>query len=164
MTCIGAGMLLFGLVRPDGTYLVDVLGPSMVTALGIGLSFVPVTIAATSGVARAEAGLASGLVNTSRQVGGSLGLAVLATLAQGRTADLMRAGAGASDGADRGLPPRVRRRRRLRPGRARSWRSPSSAASRARARAARPPRRPTPSTRRRRLSSAAMPAQRARCE
>jgi EmrB/QacA subfamily drug resistance transporter len=103
MTCIGIGMLLFGLVRTDGTYLADVLGPSLITALGIGLAFVPVTIAATSGVARAEAGLASGLVNTSRQVGGSLGLAVLATLAQGRTAGLVRAGAGASDALTTGF-------------------------------------------------------------
>ena len=103
MTCIGVGMLLFGLVRPDGTYLVDVLGPSVVTALGIGLSFVPVTIAATSGVARAEAGLASGLVNTSRQVGGSLGLAVLATLAQSRTAGLARAGASAGEALTTGF-------------------------------------------------------------
>jgi EmrB/QacA subfamily drug resistance transporter len=88
MSSIAVGMLLFAQVRVDGTYLVDVLVPSLFAAAGIGLSFVPVTIAATSGVAGREAGLASGLVNTSRQVGGSLGLALLATLATQRSADV----------------------------------------------------------------------------
>lgn len=88
MSSIGLGMLLFAQVRVDGTYLVDVLVPSLLAAMGIGFSFVPVTIAATAGVASGEAGLASGLVNTSRQVGGSLGLALLATFATQRSADL----------------------------------------------------------------------------
>ena len=88
MASIGAGMLLFAQVRVDGTYPVDVLVPSLLASAGIGFSFVPVTIAATAGVAGPEAGLASGLVNTSRQVGGSLGLALLATLATQRSADL----------------------------------------------------------------------------
>ncbi len=85
---IAVGMLLFSRVSPDGTYLADVLAPSLLCAAGIGFSFVPVTIAATTGVDPSESGLASGLVNTSRQVGGSLGLAVLATIATTRTADL----------------------------------------------------------------------------
>jgi sugar phosphate permease len=63
-----------------------------VTTTGLGLSFVPVTIAAVAGVDRSEAGLASGLVNTSRQVGGSLGLAALATIATQRTSDLAAGG------------------------------------------------------------------------
>ena len=88
MVLIAAGMLLFAQVRVDGTYLVDVLAPSLLAAAGLGLAFVPVTIAATAGVRGPEAGLASGLVNTSRQVGGSLGLALLATLATQRSADL----------------------------------------------------------------------------
>jgi hypothetical protein len=70
-----------------GSYLVDVLVPSLFAAAGIGFSFVPATIAATAGVAGPESGLASGLVNTSRQVGGSLGLALLATFATQRSAD-----------------------------------------------------------------------------
>ncbi|UTI62850.1 MFS transporter [Paraconexibacter antarcticus] len=86
MASITLGMLLFTGVSADGTYVGDVLAPSILCAAGIGFSFVPVTIAATTGVARAESGLASGLVNTFRQVGGSLGLALLATFATQRTA------------------------------------------------------------------------------
>jgi predicted MFS family arabinose efflux permease len=92
MTLIGVGMLLFTGVSPDGSYVGDVLLPGVVTTTGLGLSFVPVTIAAVAGVQRSEAGLASGLVNTSRQVGGSLGLAALATIATQRTSDLAGAG------------------------------------------------------------------------
>jgi predicted MFS family arabinose efflux permease len=88
MALIGAGMLLFARIAPDGGYVSDVLGPALLCSAGIGFSFVPVTIAATTGVRRTEAGLASGLVNTSRQMGGSLGLALLATLATQRTAGL----------------------------------------------------------------------------
>jgi predicted MFS family arabinose efflux permease len=95
MALLGTGMLLFTGLSPHGSYVSDVLLPGVITTTGLGLSFVPVTIAAVAGVARSEAGLASGLVNTSRQVGGSLGLAALATLATQRTADL--AGAGGID-------------------------------------------------------------------
>jgi len=92
MALIAVGMALFARVAVDGSWAGDVLVPGVLTAAGLGLSFVPVTIAAVSGVARTEAGLASGLVNTARQVGGSLGLAILATLATQRTADLARGG------------------------------------------------------------------------
>ncbi len=88
MTLIAIGMLLFTGIGPTGDYLSDVLAPSLLCAAGIGFAFVPVTIAATAGVERHDAGLASGLVNTSRQMGGSLGLALLATVATQRTADL----------------------------------------------------------------------------
>ena len=84
MGTIALGMLLFTRVPPDGGYLSDVLAPALLCAAGIGFSFVPVTIAATAGVRRTEAGLASGLVNTSRQMGGSIGLALLATVATQR--------------------------------------------------------------------------------
>ncbi|MFL5847022.1 MAG: MFS transporter [Solirubrobacteraceae bacterium] len=81
MGCVALGMLLFSGVSPGGSYAADVMVPGVLTALGLGLSFVPVTVAAMSGVAGQQAGLASGLVNTSRQLGGSLGLAILATVA-----------------------------------------------------------------------------------
>jgi EmrB/QacA subfamily drug resistance transporter len=88
MGLIALGMLLFTGLEPHGSYLADVLVPSLLCSAGIGFSFVPVTIAATAGVARTEAGLASGLVNTSRQMGGSVGLALLAAVATQRTAAL----------------------------------------------------------------------------
>lgn len=65
----------------DGTFLTFVLGPSVVSAIGIGMCFVPLGTAATTDVAPGETGMASGLLNSSRQVGGSLGLAVLVTVA-----------------------------------------------------------------------------------
>jgi sugar phosphate permease len=69
-----------------------VLGPSLLAAVGLGLSFVPVTIAAVTATKPQEAGLASGLVNTAQQVGGALGLAILATVANTRTKDLLAGG------------------------------------------------------------------------
>ena len=86
MALIAAGMLLFTRIDADGRYMSDVLAPALLCSAGIGFSFVPVTIAATAGVQRGDAGLASGLVNTSRQMGGSVGLALLATVATQRTA------------------------------------------------------------------------------
>jgi EmrB/QacA subfamily drug resistance transporter len=81
MLLIAGGLLWFGQISPGGSFLADVLGPSLVAAVGLGFAFVPQTIAAVSGVDEHEAGLASGLINTSQQVGGALGLAVLSTVA-----------------------------------------------------------------------------------
>jgi len=89
---IAAGLFWFSQVSTDGSFAGDVLGPSILAAIGLGLSFVPVTIAAVTGIQPREAGLASGLVNTSQQVGGALGLAILATIANTRTGDILRAG------------------------------------------------------------------------
>jgi EmrB/QacA subfamily drug resistance transporter len=86
MTLIAVGMVLFAGIDADGAYLSDVFVPALLCSAGIGFSFVPVTIAATTGVDRKEAGLASGMVNTSRQMGGSVGLALLATIATQTTA------------------------------------------------------------------------------
>ncbi|MGI5451223.1 MFS transporter [Streptomyces sp. CA-243310] len=79
------GLAWFALISPDGSFLTDVLGPSLVTSVGAGLVLAPVAAAATTGVAPREAGMASGLMNSSRQLGGSVGLAVLATVAARRT-------------------------------------------------------------------------------
>jgi MFS family permease len=80
-----AGMGWFALISPDGGFLGDVLGPSLVASVGLGLCLGPVAAAATTGVAAREAGMASGLLNSARQLGGCVGLAALATLAAGRT-------------------------------------------------------------------------------
>jgi EmrB/QacA subfamily drug resistance transporter len=80
MAFIAAGLVWFSQVSPGGSFASDILGPSLLAAVGLGFSFVPTTIAAVSGVAEREAGLASGLINTSQQIGGALGLAILAAI------------------------------------------------------------------------------------
>jgi EmrB/QacA subfamily drug resistance transporter len=80
MVLIAAGLIWFSQVSVDGSFTTDILGPSLLAAFGLGFAFVPVTIAAVSGVPDHEAGLASGLINTSQQVGGALGLAILSAI------------------------------------------------------------------------------------
>jgi EmrB/QacA subfamily drug resistance transporter len=86
------GLLWFTQVSPDGSYLSDLLGPMLLAAVGLGLAFVSMTVAAVSGVEAHEAGLASGLINTSQQIGGALGLAILATVANTTTDDALASG------------------------------------------------------------------------
>ncbi|MFI9839187.1 MFS transporter [Nonomuraea sp. NPDC051941] len=80
-----AGFAWFGLISPDGAFVTDVLGPSIVASVGFGLCLGPVVSTATVGVAAHESGTASGLLNSSRQIGASLGLAALGTVAHNRT-------------------------------------------------------------------------------
>ncbi|HEX2436379.1 MAG TPA: MFS transporter, partial [Solirubrobacterales bacterium] len=94
MGLIAAGLLWFSQISVDGSFTSDILGPSLLAAVGLGFAFVPTTIAAVSGIEDREQGLASGLINTSQQIGGALGLAVLATLANSRTDDLMASAGG----------------------------------------------------------------------
>ncbi|HEX8714847.1 MAG TPA: MFS transporter, partial [Solirubrobacteraceae bacterium] len=87
-----AGLLLFTRIGSSGSAIVYVVIPGVLTAAGIAMSIVPSTIAATQGAKEGQAGLASGLVNTSRQVGGGLGLALLITFATQRTTHLIGSG------------------------------------------------------------------------
>jgi predicted MFS family arabinose efflux permease len=81
-----AGLLWLSQVGAGDAFLVHVLGPEILIGIGFGLSFIPMTLSATTGVPVHDAGLASGLINTTRQIGGALGLAVMATLASSITA------------------------------------------------------------------------------
>jgi EmrB/QacA subfamily drug resistance transporter len=85
MLSAAAGLALLTGVRPGGSYLTTVLPGGVLGAAGLGLSLVPATIAAVQGVSAAQAGVASGLLNTSRLAGGALGLAVLSTIAASHT-------------------------------------------------------------------------------
>jgi predicted MFS family arabinose efflux permease len=84
-----AGLLYFARLPAHGSYVPDLLPTIAVVSIGMGMTFVPLTLLATTNVERADAGLASGLFNTSQQVGGALGLAILSTLAASRTSNLL---------------------------------------------------------------------------
>jgi len=83
------GFLWISLMGPESSYFGDILAPCFLCAFAMGLLFAPLAMAATSEVDRADAGLASGVLNTARQVGGSLSLAILGTVAADRTASVI---------------------------------------------------------------------------
>ena len=88
------GMLLFLRLSPESTYVKDILPGILLTSIGMGLTFVPLTLIATSGMPVDDAGLASGLFNTSQQIGGALGLALLSSFAASKTADVLSSTGG----------------------------------------------------------------------
>jgi len=98
LVMIGAGLLLFARTPVDGSYVADILPPMLIVGVGIGTSFPSLMTLAMSGATLEDAGLASGVVNTAAQVGGAIGLAVLATLASERT-DGLRDGGSSFDAA-----------------------------------------------------------------
>ena len=92
MTALSAGLLYFTQVSVGGTYVGDLLPGFLLISIGIGFSFVPISIAALAGIEPAEAGLASGLINTSQQIGGALGIAALTSIATSTTNTEMASG------------------------------------------------------------------------
>jgi EmrB/QacA subfamily drug resistance transporter len=92
MLLLGGGLAYFTQVSPNGSYVGDLLPGFLLIGVGLGFSFVPVSIAALAGIDGHDAGLASGLINTSQQIGGALGLAVLATVSTTRTENLLADG------------------------------------------------------------------------
>ena len=105
-------LLLFARTPVDGNYLTDLLPPFLLIGVGVGTSFPAIMTLAMSGATPQDSGLASGLVNTSMQVGGAIGLAVLATLSTERTEALLDERRLQGLGADLRLPPRLPDRRR----------------------------------------------------
>jgi MFS family permease len=94
MVSLTAGLAYFSQISVGGSYLGDLLPGFLLIAIGMGFSFVPISIAALAGVQPSEAGLASGLINTSQQIGGALGIAALSALATSTTDDRLAGGSG----------------------------------------------------------------------
>jgi EmrB/QacA subfamily drug resistance transporter len=98
MTSLAVALAYFTQISVGGSYVGDLLPGFLLIGFGLGFSFVPISIAALAGIEPAEAGLASGLINTSQQVGGALGIAALSTIATSRTKDALAGGASRADG------------------------------------------------------------------
>ena len=92
LAAILAGLIWFTQIPVDGSYFANLFGGFLLIGVGLGFSFVPVSIAALAGVPPREAGLASGLINTSQQIGGALGVAILTTVSTTRTDSLIEDG------------------------------------------------------------------------
>jgi EmrB/QacA subfamily drug resistance transporter len=92
LALIGGGLVYFTQISVGGSYFGDLFIGFILIGVGLGFAFVPVSIAALSGIESREAGLASGLINTSQQIGGALGVAILTTVATSRATNLLTKG------------------------------------------------------------------------
>jgi EmrB/QacA subfamily drug resistance transporter len=97
MVALTGGLAYFTQISVGGSYVADLLPGFLLIGMGCGFSFVPISIAALAGVEPAEAGLASGLINTSQQIGGALGVAALSAIATSRTEDALTHGTAQAD-------------------------------------------------------------------
>jgi EmrB/QacA subfamily drug resistance transporter len=95
MTLIGGGVLWATQVPVHGHFLANLAGPFVVAGAGTAFAFIPISIAALAGVSEHQAGLASGLINTSQQLGGALGIAIASSVAASHTQALVHAGTAA---------------------------------------------------------------------
>jgi len=93
MSMIGGGVLWATQVSVHGTFWTSLAGPFIITGIGTAFAFIPVSIAALAGTASHEAGLASGLLNTSQQLGGAIGVAIASTITATRVTTLLHQGA-----------------------------------------------------------------------
>ena len=103
MAILTVGLILFAQVSVGGSYAANLLPGFLIIALGMALCFVPISIAALAGVSQAEAGIASGLINTSQQIGGAVGIALLSTIAISRTEDEVASGAAVPEALTSGF-------------------------------------------------------------
>ncbi|WP_243226331.1 MFS transporter [Microbacterium sp. CIAB417] len=103
LVILAAGLVWLSFAPADAQFLVHILAPSIVIGIGMGGAFVTTTQLSVDGVEGGESGLAGGLVNTSQQIGGALGLAVLGTVAALRTDELLASGAPAPDATTGGF-------------------------------------------------------------
>jgi EmrB/QacA subfamily drug resistance transporter len=103
MVLLAAGLAYFTQISVNGSYFGDLFIGFLLVGIGLGFSFVPVSIAALAGAAPKEAGLASGLINTSQQIGGALGLAILTTVSTTRTSNLLADGVSKASALTQGF-------------------------------------------------------------
>jgi MFS family permease len=103
MSMLTLGLLSFTQVSVGGSYWADLFPGFLILAVGLAFAFVPITIAALAGTKPQEAGLASGLINTSQQLGGAVGLALLSTIAVSTTEDELARGASGPSALTEGL-------------------------------------------------------------
>jgi MFS family permease len=102
MSLVACALLALSHIAVHGTYLHSLFPGLMLMSIGLGLTFVPLTLIATTNVTDADAGTASGLLNTSQQIGGAVGLAALATFANTRSQSLLHSGAGVASAVVQG--------------------------------------------------------------